>query len=61
MYNNNLTNLLAIEEICEMLSIGKNTAYHLLNTGEIKAFRIGRIWKIPQNSVYEYIQRKSCL
>ena len=38
-----------------MLTIGKNTAYHLLKTNQIKAFKIGRIWKIPRESVAEYV------
>lgn len=48
--------LITIEELCEILSIGKNTAYRLLNTKEISAFRIGRIWKIPRASVSSYIK-----
>lgn len=48
--------LITLEELCEILSIGKNTAYRLLNTKEISAFRIGRIWKIPKVSVATYIK-----
>lgn len=48
--------LITIEELCEILAIGKNTAYRLLNTKEISAFRIGRIWKIPRASVTAYIK-----
>ena len=50
------TPILSLEELCEQLSIGKNAAYELLRSGKIKAFRIKRIWKIPQTSVNEYIQ-----
>jgi excisionase family DNA binding protein len=35
--------LITIEELFEMLSIGKNTSYRLLKTNQIKAFKIGRI------------------
>ena len=61
MYNNESNDLITIEDLCEMLFIGKNAAYHLLNTGEIKAFRIGRNWKIPRLSVINYIRSKSNL
>lgn len=44
------TPILSLEELCEQLSIGKNAAYELLRSGKIKAFRIKRIWKIPQTS-----------
>ena len=50
------TPILSLEELCEQLSIGKNAAYELLRSGKIKAFRIKRIWKIPQTSVNEYLQ-----
>lgn len=50
------TPILTLEELCEQLSIGKNAAYELLRSGKIKAFRIKRIWKIPQTSINEYIQ-----
>ena len=50
------TPILSLGELCEQLSIGKNAAYELLRSGKIKAFRIKRIWKIPQTSVNEYIQ-----
>lgn len=51
--------LITIEEIMELLHIGKNTAYQLLENGEIKAFRIGRKWKVEKNAVYEYIREKA--
>ena len=53
-----LNDILTVEELMEFLNIGKNTAYSLLDSGEIKAFRIGRMWKIPRKSVYEYIEKR---
>ena len=47
--------LITVEELCEILMIGKNAAYHLLKSGKIKCFRIGRIWKIPKESLDKYI------
>ena len=47
----NYSDLVSIEELCEMLFIGKNVAYELLRRKKIKAFRIGRLWKIPKRSV----------
>ncbi|WP_330999355.1 helix-turn-helix domain-containing protein [Pectinatus frisingensis] len=52
---------MTVEELCDMLSIGKNTAYALLNSGTVKAFRIKRVWKIPKKSVVEYVIEKSRL
>jgi excisionase family DNA binding protein len=58
---NQYDDLLNVEELCEILGIGKNVAYDILNTGQIKAFKIGRIWKIHKLAVEEYIFIKSGL
>lgn len=48
--------IITIDEMCEILNIGKNTAYRLLANQEIQAFKIGRLWKIPKSSILAYIQ-----
>lgn len=53
--------LLTVEEFCEALGIGKNVAYEILGSGDIKAFRTGRLWKIPKIAVEKYILEKSGL
>ena len=60
MYNVS-EDLINVDELCEWLMIGKTTAYNLLASGEIKCFRINRIWKIPRASVNDYIRKKSQL
>lgn len=52
---NRYDDLLNVDELCEILAIGKNSAYTLLNKGELKAFKTGRIWKIPKISIENYI------
>lgn len=47
--------LISIDELCETLMIGKNLAYRLLTEKQIKAFKIGKKWKIPRSSVKSYI------
>ena len=49
--------LLTISDLREVLSIGRNAAYDLLNQGAIPAFRIGRNWKIPKDAVIFYINQ----
>jgi excisionase family DNA binding protein len=53
--------LLTVEDLCEMLSIGKNSAYKLLASGDLKCFRYNRVWKIPKQGVIEYIKQQSKL
>lgn len=50
--------IMEIDGLCSMLDIGKNTAYQLLNDGEIDAFKVGTVWKIPKKSVEEFVNRK---
>lgn len=57
MYLND-NEILTVEEVCELLYIGRNTAYTLLNSGELPAFRIGRVWKIPRDALMKYIEEK---
>ena len=50
--------VLTIKELMDFLAIGKNTAYGLVNRGEIKSFKIGRNYKVYKESVYEYMRKK---
>ncbi len=51
--------ILTPEDVMEYLYIGRNAVYKLLNSGELKAFRVGRNWKIPKKALDEYID--SCI
>lgn len=55
----NYNEILTIEDVCEILMIGRNRCYHLLGDGSIKGFRIGSVWKIPREAVISYIQESS--
>ncbi len=52
---------LTVDELCELLKIGHNAAYTLLNRGAIKALRNGRTWRIPKQAVIEYIREHARL
>ena len=47
--------ILTVDQLCESLQIGKNTAYELLSSGQIKAIKIGNIWKIPRHNLIDYV------
>lgn len=47
--------VLTAEEACEALRIGYNALYELLNSGKLKGFRNGRVWRIPKQSLQIYI------
>ena len=47
--------ILTVENICELLFVGRNRVYELLNDGSLKGFRVGRTWRIPKASLETYI------
>jgi predicted site-specific integrase-resolvase len=51
--------ILSVEDVMEILVIGKNAAYDLFREGDIKCFRLKNRWKIPKQSVIDYINQKS--
>lgn len=53
--------LLTTDEACEVLKMGKNALYELLASGSLKAFRNGRVWRIPKLALVEFICTQSKL
>ena len=47
--------VLTADKACEALRIGYNALYGLLNSGKLKGFRNGRVWRIPKQAIQEYI------
>ncbi len=56
---NDYGEILNIEDLCEVLLIGKNAAYKLLESGELKGFQLGRVWKISKVAVEDFILKRS--
>ena len=56
MFNNDYEVMTAYEAM-DYLGIGENTLYRLLKSGDLCAFRIGRIWKIPRKELDKYIDK----
>ena len=48
--------ILTVEEACEALKIGYNAIYELLNTGKLRGYRNGRVWRIPKAALVEFIR-----
>ena len=56
---NDYSDMMTIDELCDMLKIGRNKAYELLRSGTVGGFKEGRVWKIPKQVVINYITRHS--
>ena len=51
--------ILCAADVCEILLIGRNNVYGLLNRGLLKGFRVGKSnWRIPKKSLETYIIQK---
>ena len=47
--------VLTAEEAADVLRVGYNALYRLLSSGKLKAYKNGRVWRIPKESINEYI------
>ena len=50
-----MDDILTPEDACAIMKVGKNRLYELLSTNQLKAYRNGRVWRIPKRAVVEYI------
>lgn len=50
--------LMTVREASERLQISRNTAYSLLKRGDIEGYKVGRMWRIPDKSILNYIMPK---
>lgn len=42
-------------DVMDILCIGKNSAYSLLNSGKLRGFRVGRSWRISSEALEEFM------
>ena len=47
--------VLSVMDLAEILQIGRNRAYQLVNSGHIRVIRIGKSIRIPQSALLEYL------
>ena len=50
--------VVSVEEIRQMLRIGKNAVYALLKDGEIKSIKVGKRYIVPKKYVIEFLLKK---
>lgn len=52
-----MPDVVGVGHLCEMLGIGKKTAYALLKNGSIPYRKIGRVYKIRKSAVKQFIRQ----
>lgn len=50
--------VLTVEDVMKILRIGRNTAYSLIKSEELKSIRIGYQLRIPKAYLVEYLNQK---
>ncbi|HIS51603.1 MAG TPA: helix-turn-helix domain-containing protein [Candidatus Onthomonas avicola] len=55
----NLPLVLSVSKLADVLQIGRNSAYYLVRSGQIRCIRIGRSIRIPQAALLEYLDLKT--
>lgn len=50
---------LRVEELSPVLGIGRNTAYDLVRSGQIRSIRIGRQLRIPKDAVLDFLTQQN--
>ena len=48
---------LGVEDLMPILGIGRNTAYELIRSGQIRSIRIGRQIRIPRDALLDFLRK----
>ncbi len=57
----NYDDILTTKEVAEALKVGTSQIYKLVRSGNLKAFKEGKNWRIPRQSISQYVIQKSKL
>lgn len=50
--------ILTREEVMKVLKIGRSTFYKLIQTRQLKGFKEGNRYKVPVESIEEYVDKR---
>lgn len=51
--------ILSVEEIADILQIGRNTAYNLIRSNQIESVRIGRQIRVSKSALIRFLDKDS--
>lgn len=52
----NLPDIITIKELAEFLKISVLTVRRAIDAGELKAFKVGKAWRVEREAVIEWIK-----
>ena len=50
---------LRIEELMPILGVGRNTAYELVRSGQIRSIRVGRQLRVPKDAILDFLNQQN--
>jgi len=53
-----MQDLLTVDEVAQRLKVSTKTVYRAVESGELRASRIGRAWRISEPDVVEYVEAR---
>lgn len=56
-YFDNIPLVMTVPQAAKILQIGRNSAYDLVKSGQIRSIRIGRTIRIPQAALFDYLNQ----
>ena len=48
--------VLRVEDLMTILDIGRNKAYELVRSGQIRSIKVGRQIRVPRDAVVDFLQ-----
>lgn len=48
---------LRVEDLMPILGIGRNTAYQLIRSGQMRSVRVGRQIRIPRDALLDFLRK----
>jgi putative molybdopterin biosynthesis protein len=53
--------LLTVEQVKELLKVGRTFAYSLVKSGELPSYRVGRLLRIRRTDVEQWLEHNRCV
>ena len=50
---------LRVEELMPIFGVGRNTAYELVRSGQIRSIRVGRQLRVPKDAILDFLNQQN--
>lgn len=55
---NNLPDVLTVKQLSEFLQVSEITIKRAIKSNELKAFKVGRDWRIEKEAIMNWVEKK---